>query len=742
MQKPDSAAPDIETPVVRRKLKLPQNLTFFLVLLAVLLVHFALLRAGMIVRNRASLHGATTLQIARSFITGAQFDAATACYLLLPFAVLAHVPGISFDRAPRVRRAFFWCFIVLIGVLTFACMAEFEFFNEFQTRFNQLALQYLNQPRIVGGMVWYNYPVVRYVLVWAAWIIILGAVVRRLMRWSYDGRPSDYGVATHVGAIIALFAVFVICMRGGFGSEPLRWGNAFTTQNEFTNQMGLNGLYTLGNTLRNEFAGKNVSEDWTARMDMADARAVTRELLVEPDETLTDPANRTVLRGGRDVDDWLVIRPDVGDGAAGGGGSGGGGAAAVRGAAGTKRPPNVVLVVMESFSGRFVGAAGAPGNFTPCFDGLARDGVFFSRAFSAGTHTHQGVFASVLGFPNLPGYEYLMESFAGNQAFSSLPSILKSRGYDTHFIYNGNLEWDNMHGFLRKQGITHFVGGDSFGPEIRKDRVWGVSDKDMLDRANAEFEKSHRTGRPFFGLVLTLSNHAPFDVPEPLPFPRTTGMGELNKRMDAMRYADWAIGHFIEGAKRLEYFDNTMFVFVGDHGFHVAPKLTDVHLTYHHVPLLFYGPRLLSRQGVVSRTVVNQVNIAPSILGLLNIDTPAAHWARNVFENDFGRGDGGSDDAGDNFAVFKGSGGDNAVAIARGDLLFVLGDDGQPRLYRYDLGFPPSVELLSDPASVPTARRMRRELEGYVQAALNDLTTYRAGPAAKASASVAVPVGP
>jgi len=395
---------------------------------------------------------------------------------------------------------------------------------------------------------------------------------------------------------------------------------------------------------------------------------------------------------------------------------------------------------MESFSARFVGAAGAPGDFTPHFDAIAKDGVFFSRAFSSGTHTHQGVFSSALGFPNLPGYEYLMESFAGNQTFSSLPSILKARGYETHFIYNGNLEWDNMHGFLRKQGVTHFVGGTNFGPEVKQDRVWGVSDADMLARANVEFEKAHQAGRPFFGLVLTLSNHAPFDVPEPLPFPRTTGMGELNKRMDAMRYADWAIGQFIDRAKQLSYFDNTLFVFCGDHGFHVPPKLSDVHLTYHHVPLLFYAPRMLSRRGLVSPMVVNQVNIAPSILGLLHVDAPAAHWARNVFENDFGGGGGGTAGA-ENFAVFKGSGGTNAVAMARGDLLFVLGDDGEPRLFRYHLGFPPSVQPLTDARYEPTAHRMRHELEGYIQSALHDLTTQQAGPAAAAAgASAAVPL--
>ena len=149
-------------------------------------------------------------------------------------------------------------------------------------------------------------------------------------------------------------------------------------------------------------------------------------------------------------------------------------------------------------------------------------------------------------------------------------------------------------------------------------------------------------------------------------------MGELDKRLDGLRYADWAIGQFIAQAKKLSYFNDTLFVFMGDHGFHVPPKLTDANLTYHHVPLVLYAPALLSQRGVALDTVVNQVNVAPAILGLLGIKTPTAHWGRNVLEP--------GDFSDDNFAVFKGSGGARAVALARGDRLLVVGDDGRPRL--------------------------------------------------------------
>ncbi|MDQ3440433.1 MAG: LTA synthase family protein, partial [Planctomycetota bacterium] len=364
------------------------------------------------------------------------------------------------------------------------------------------------------------------------------------------------------------------------------------------------------------------------------------------------------------------------------------------------------------------GAVGATQDFTPEFNKICADGVLFKRAFSSGTHTHQGVFSTMLSFPNLPGHEYLMDDVGSNQPFLGLPTLLKQSGYQTLFLYNGNLAWDNMEGFFRKQGIDTFVGGDAFDDSVAKDAVWGVSDKDLFARANDEFDRASAKG-PFFSLVLTLSNHPPFDLPKPLPFESTTSMGELNKRIDGLRYADWAIGQFIAEAKRRAYFDNTLFVFVGDHGFHVDPKLTPAHLLYHHVPLLFYAPGLIEQRGVVRDEVVGQVNVAPSILALLDLNPPTAAWGRNAFATDF---------VDENFAIVKGSGGDNAVVMLRGDRALVVDENNQAKLWQYSLAFPPSATPDEAPASAETAREMEHALRAYVAAALDDLKNQRAGP--------------
>lgn len=681
-----------------RPSRFPYRTTLFCVLLlAAVLVQFSLLRAGLAFANRGSAAGTTPGELAGAFLRGLRFDVSTACYLLIPFVVAAHLPRVGLEGSPRCRRWFFVALCCVIPVTTFILLAEFEFFREFQTRYNQLAFQYLDQPRTVIGMVWYNYPVARYLLACALLSLLVLVPARLLLgRIFRDASPAAGGAARLLPALGVLVALFVVAMRGGLQTEPLRWGDAYRSHSDFANQLGLNGLFCIAHSALDRYQRRDTDVWLKGKTPLAESRALARRLVVAPGETLLDPDERTVFRQSNPAGPASVrLKP-------------------------TKRPPNVVLVIMESFSARFCGAAGAPEDLTPNFSRLAADGILFDHAFSGGNHTHQGIFCTMLGFPNLPGHEYLLEQELGKQAFSSLPAVFKRQGYHTLFLYNGNFDWDNMRGFFRKQGVDTFIGGPDFVNPTRRDAVWGVADQDVFDRANAEFDKADRAG-PFFSVILTLSNHVPFDLPDPLPFPPTQGHGDLDRRLDGVRYADWSIGRFIEQAKKLPYFDNTLFVFVGDHGFHVPPKLTETHLLFHHVPLLFYAPSLLPESAPrVVHTAAGQNNVAPTIVGLLGLSVPHAYWARDLFSTAF---------PDENFAYFKGSGNEGAnraLGFVRGDRMLEISSTGVPTLYRYTL-WPPAVERLTDPPSDAVMKQMHRELTAYVRSAMSDLTQYRAG---------------
>lgn len=370
---------------------------------------------------------------------------------------------------------------------------------------------------------------------------------------------------------------------------------------------------------------------------------------------------------------------------------------------------------MESFSAQYSGACGAQEDATPRFDAIAQDGYLFRNCFSIGTHTHQGIFGTLVSFPNLPGYEALMQSPLANQSFTSLPGILGSEGYETMFLYNGNLAWDNMRGFFTKQGVHRFIGGDDFDPTIRRDSVWGVDDYDLFKRANREFEAMSAHG-PFMGVILTLSNHAPWDLPH-FPGEPTDDRGARTGPYRGIRYADWSVGQFIEEAKQLSYFNNTLFVFVGDHGSRaISNKLTAASLLTHHVPLLFYGPGVLDGSPQIDATVASQLNIVPSVMGLLEIERPQASWGTDLFTAS-GRAQ--------SFAIFKGSGGDDSTALVRGDHALVVDEAANKVLYRYSLAGRPFATPVADAKSLSDS--LDREMVAIIHSALVDLRNMKAG---------------
>jgi phosphoglycerol transferase MdoB-like AlkP superfamily enzyme len=373
---------------------------------------------------------------------------------------------------------------------------------------------------------------------------------------------------------------------------------------------------------------------------------------------------------------------------------------------------------MESLAGHAVGALGAGGNITPEFDKLAGEGLLFSRFFSNGTHTHQGMFASMGCFPNLPGFEYLMQTPEGGNWFSGLPQLLSARQFDNLYVYNGDFAWDNQYGFFGRQGIRNFIGRNEFVNPLVSDPTWGVSDQDMFERAAEELAKKGAGGKPFYAVLQTLSNHTPYPLPAKLPVEPVTGRGALDQHLTAMRYADWALGRFFEKARKAPYFKETLFVIVGDHGFANEGQLTEMNLARFNVPLLLIAPGIREKFGAMRQTVGSQVDIVPTIMGRLGGSVRHQCWGRDLLNLPAG-------DPG--YAVVKPSGGEQVVAIFAGNKLLVQAKSVEPKVYSYLLGSDWSASLVEH---APEEADMKHRLEAYLQTATRSLLENTAGAVA------------
>ncbi len=634
------------------------------------------LRMLLFIDNQGLVEAIPSTDIMSGFLIGARFDLIIAAYVCFPLNV-----SVLFPANVGVRKLAYGWLTVVMGVIIALALSEIYFYREFQQRLNSLVFVYVREdPRTVLSMIWHGYPVIVYLLVSALLAIAVGALFRQIeLKTRYYSAHATKQWGRRILAFTVVAMATVLFGRGTVRSgPPLRWGDAFHSNHVFANHLALNGIFTLAKAWTAELKKKS-DKTWLKSMPLNDATQITREILLNSRDRLVDGGSAAVRR--------LHTPPEN---------------PALNGIR------NVVIILMESFSGEFVGALGKDAGITAEFDKLAKQGLLFEQFFSNGTHTHQGMFATLAGFPNLPGYEYLMQQSEGTNHFSGISKLLSKRGYGNVYVYNGDFSWDNQEGFFRNQGMTHFVGRNDYVDPKYSDPTWGVSDEDMFTRAAAELDRI-ADSQPFLAVIQSLSNHFPYALPDTLPFPRITDRGVLSEHLTAMKYSDWALGRFFDRIRSAYYYADTVFVILGDHGFAIENQVTNVNLLRFHVPLLLIGPGIVESYGNRRSIVGTQVDVAPTIMGLLQKPFQHQCWGRNLLALP-------ADDLG--FGVIKPSGSDQTVALLHGNRILVKNPGTAPELFRYDLGPHPAARPLNEP---DVHAQMENRLLAYIQRATQSL---------------------
>ncbi|MFN3580802.1 MAG: LTA synthase family protein [Pseudomonas sp.] len=663
--------------------RLVEHLAFLLGSIVLILLLMLASRIGLLAYTH-ELIGATPLSdLQEAFINGLRFDLRVSGYIAIPLLFSILSPWLMARRTwQRIWLTFAAALIALLGIL------ELDFYREFHQRLNNLVFQYLREdPATVISMLWHGFPVVKLLLAWAVLTIIwwwLFALVDRSTRECPKLRDKQWvnTWATRIGVFILCVLVAALAMRGTLRQgPPLRWGDAYTTDSVFANHLGLNPVITLFDAAKSHFsaARENV---WKPVMPMDEAMDVTRQMLLTEHDQLVDSETAAVRRD---------FTPPT---------------------KGQLPINNVVVILMESFAGYYVGAMGSPLDITPHFDKLTEDGLLFTRFFSNGTHTHQGMFATMACFPNLPGFEYLMQTAEGGNNFSGLPQLLSRREMKDVYVYNGDFAWDNQQGFFSNQGMTRFIGRNDYVDPVYSDPTWGVTDQDMFGRSVEELDRLANDG-PFYALLQSLSNHVPYPLPDPLPVEEVTGHGWLDQHLTAMRYSDWALGQFFEQVRDKPYFDETLFVIVGDHGFGTPFQLTEMNLHRFNVPMLLIAPGIRDEFGDRIDITGSQVDVVPTIMGRLGGETRHQCWGRdllNVPEGDEGR------------AVIKPSGGNQTVAIVQGDQILILPKGQAPTQHVYQLGAIQTAERVDT-----VDEKLLTQLRAFIQVASNSVLNNTAG---------------
>ena len=501
--------------------------------------------------------------LVKMFVVGFFFDLSVALHGMIPLVLyLAIVPRRWFDRSWNrwLVRGFVWLGASLI---LFGAVSEYFFWEEFQSRFNFIAVDYLVYTTEVLKNIRESYPVFPLIGV----IGLLAAVVtwlidRYLLVWK-----TEVNWKKRVGAVL-LFILFPVISFFGMNGNYKN-----ISDNMYNDELAGNGLYELFSAFRNNELDYH---RFYRTLPDAEAEAILRAQLEKSGGTMI--SNQS----------WNLTRQFEGQG--------------------TLKQPNIVFITVESLSSDYLGIYGNKENLTPRLDALSKESLWFSKVYATGTRTVRGLEAITLAIPPTPGQSIVRR--LDNQDLFTIGSVLNSQGYVSHFLYGGYGYFDNMNEFFSVNGYSITDRSDIPKDKIVMENAWGVSDEDIFSQALEKMDQDYSQGKKSFQMIMTTSNHRPFTYPEgriDIPSP--------GDRAGAVKYTDWAIGNFIDQAKTKPWFKDTIFVIVADHQADSAGK-TEVPIQRYHIPVLVYGPEWI-KAGKVDR-LMSQIDVAPTVLGLLN----------------------------------------------------------------------------------------------------------------------------
>lgn len=510
-----------------------------------------------------------------AFIKGVWFDNVIACYVLLLPLVVLWVAGICNYTAKWLYRSTAAYFITLYSLAFIISAANIPYFSYFFKTINSSIYNWFGYGATTAGMIFgetsFYFP------------IFLGLVSILISGWGITASSAYFyrlsiKVPNTVSSIqrISVFITGVACIglclfgiRGRMGYNPIKVSQAYYCEDPFLNQLGVNPVFNL----------------LTSTLD--DNRKENRYLHLMPEQEAIEEVQQLLGRKG-----ITQISPIARE---------------IKQSADTTTFRNVVLIFMESMSANLMESFGSNKSLTPFLDSLYHQSLSFSHFYSSGIHTNHGMYSTLYSFPAIMKRNAMKGSVI--PVYSGLPTILKDNGYQNLFFMTHESQYDNMNAFFRTNGFDEIYAQENY-PAEKVVNSFGVQDDFLYQYALPILNKKATSGRPFFTVLLSISNHPPYIIPDYFK-------PHSDKPEDQIvEYADWSIKQFITEAEKQPWFDNTIFVLLGDHGKLVDSPESEIPQSYNHIPLMIYGKGI---QPEIRAQFGGQIDVAPTLLGLLNI---------------------------------------------------------------------------------------------------------------------------
>jgi len=522
-----------------------------------------------------------------TFLYGARMDSIVSCMFLV-------IPMILLTLSPRFMKKFVsgflkYYFLLVFGVIIYIENATFPFIAQYDVRPNYLFVEYLEYPKEVFSMIFAEYKLELLVV-----FTMIGGFVYLYLKYAKDMTISLFKESywKRILLFFPLLIILFIGIRSSFGHRGANISDAMYSSNRMVNEITKNSIYSIGYAIyvnKKHGSKKIIKQYGKMKIDEAISRVEKRLGIVSLDKNF--PFSRIEKSHFK-----------------------------------SEKPKNLVIFLQESMGYQFVEAVGGEKGITPNINRLAHEGILFKNLYSNGTRSVRGIAGIVAGNFSIPG-KGVVKRNKSQKDFFTIASLLKPFGYRTSFIYGGESRFDNMRSWFLGNGFDEIIDEPKFkNPEFIG--TWGVSDGDMVVRANEEFKKLHDKGQKFATLMFSTSNHSPFDFPDG-KIELVDGVAKKSVK-NAVKYADAAIGKFIELAKKEAYYKDTVFVIVADHN--VRTYGDDmVPVDMFHIPGVILGGNI---EPIVYDKIATQPDVLATALDLVGLDLKYPIMGKSIFSDE------------------------------------------------------------------------------------------------------------
>ena len=503
------------------------------------------------------------LTIFKSFIMGVRFDIVISGYILiLPTLIFLTLELIGF-KSKSIKQFFFYWIYILFTIAFTVSTADIPYFNQFYDRFSVGAFEWMESYKIVISMIFQEPKYFLFIIPF----ILLETVFYILLKKIFEQENKTQKINFFLNSFVSLLflATVFLGIRGRIEEKsPIRIGTAYFSNNSFLNKLGLNPSFTL---MRSYLDSKD--EDNRVVKFMDDKLAIE---MVQKNLGITKTQYNSPIAREVQPDTLLSAQP------------------------------NVVLIIMESMSAAKMKRHGSTEELTPFLDSLSHNSIYFENIYTAGKHTFNGIFSTLFSFPAL----YRQHSMKTNNQYDGISTSLLKNGYSTTYFTTHDSQFDNIEGFLRSNNFQNVISQSDY-PASEVKTTLGVPDDFMFRFSIPKINELAEKENPFFVTFMTTSDHSPFYVPDYFK-PKAI-------ESQIVQYADWSLQQFIQLASKEAWFNNTIFVFVADHGAAIDAKY-DIPLNYFHTPLIIYAPEIF-KGNQVHQKIGSQIDVYPTVMGLI-----------------------------------------------------------------------------------------------------------------------------